>query len=80
MKMLVRHLPTFDKFTAEDLGLRAGDTDAHCPSFYIIRKSQDLTHKDLHQRSAAGKDRDAKRRKQKRTEKKRTQRGKASAP
>ena len=69
--MMVKHLSTFEKFNAEDFGLRAGDQDAHCPSFYIIRKSRILSHADLHQRSEAGKKRDAERRKEKKRDKKR---------
>ena len=42
----------------EDFGLKATDQDAHCPAFFVIRKSEELQHKDLHLRSAAGKRKD----------------------
>ncbi len=61
-QMMVKQMTKFDDFDAQDFGLQAHDKDAHSPSFYIIRKSRDLTHSDLHQRSAAGKERDAERR------------------
>ena len=71
LSMMVKPLTTFEKFNAEDFGLRPNDHDAHCPSFCIIRKSRIISHADLHQRSEAGKKRDAERRKEKKRDKKR---------
>ena len=66
LSMMVKPIHTFDKFNAEDFGLRPNDHDAHCPSLYMIRKSRFLSHADFHQRSEEGKKRDAERRKEKR--------------
>ena len=71
LSMMVKPNTTFERFTAEDFGLRIGDADAHCPSLYIIRKSRNLSHADIHQRSEAGKKRDAERRREKKRDKKR---------
>ena len=69
-EMWVREVTTFDRFDVEDVGLRATDTDSHCPSLFIIRKSSYASHADRHSRSAAGKEKDRERRKRKAAEKK----------
>ena len=73
--MLDKYQPTLEKSTVEGFGLRSGDTDSHCPSFYIVRKNRELSHADRHQRSEEGKKRDAERRKEKRRERKRARAG-----
>ncbi len=69
--MMVKRITKFDDLVAKDFGLRPNDKDTHAPSLYIIRKSRDLTHSDLHQRSAAGKEREAERRRVKKRGQKR---------
>ena len=68
--MFVKYIPKFERFTVEDFGLKSSDKDVQVPSFFIIRKSRDSSHKDRHQRSAEGQQRDKQRRKDKRREKK----------
>ena len=57
--MMVKPLKTFEKYNVEDCDLKSGYQDSHTPSFYNIRKSRVLSHADFHQRSEAGKKRDA---------------------
>ena len=71
LKMMVKPMRTFEHCTVEDVGMHVVDHDSHTPSFYVIRKSHNLDHDDLHQRSEAGKKRDTERRKEKKREKKR---------
>ena len=70
-RMQIKHCPRFDDFNVEDFGVRAGDADMHVLALYIVKKSPNMTHKDLHMRSDAGKKRDAERRKMKRQAKRR---------
>ena len=58
--MYVKPLDLWKTFTVEDFGLKASDEDAHCPAFFIVRKSSEMKHKDLHVRSAEGKRKDSK--------------------
>ena len=69
-EMMVKDMKTFDKYGAEDFGLKPADADSHSPSLFLIRKTPKLSHADSHQRSEEGKKRDAERRKKKRQDKK----------
>ena len=67
--MFIKYIPKSERFKVEDFGLKSSDKDAHVPSFYIIRKSRESSHKDRHQRSAESRQRGDQRRKDERREK-----------
>ena len=69
LRIFIKAESHFESHEVEAYGLKTSDTDAHTPSFYLIRKGT-LTHADLHQRSAEGKRKDDERRKRKKRKKK----------
>ena len=80
--MYIKPQDLWKTFSVEDFGLKPTDSDAHSPAFFLVKKSVELKHKDLHTRSAAGKRKDSKknaRKKKAKKQKRAAQRASSSA-